>query len=478
MAAKLLRSASKNTFMLFAATMVRMVASFIFVLFAASKMGVAGFGKYSITIFYFELFLSLTATAIGILLTRDAARWRRNLNQLFTSAVILNIVLWIGSAVLMLLISLSFGFSDDAVAAVQISILALLPAAICVACEAVYVAVERAEFVTLGTAFESLLRIALSLAALRMGHGLITLVWILVVVRLLLLPVYLFTLASIHDIRWAYCRKRCLRFASRWRVFAAENWLATIYTNLDVLVLSTLVGEVSVGLYTAAWKVVRLGSVLAKSYTTAIFPIMSRLHAASKSQFSSLYQQTIRGMCMIAIPTAVAVLVFANPIISRLFDAEFSKATEILQVLIWGLLIEFLNPFLSHALFAQGQQRRSMYVAGLSLSFNIIVTLALVWRYQAVGAAAGTVISGLFATLLYMHFLMPRTEVIQSLLSILRIGTAASIAGLLLFTIQSQPLPVIVGVGVSVYAILLFAFQAIHSEDLDVVRSIVRTRAV
>jgi O-antigen/teichoic acid export membrane protein len=205
---------------------------------------------------------------------------------------------------------------------------------------------------------------------------------------------------------------------------------------------------------------------------------MSKLHAASKSQFSSLYQQTIRGMCMIAIPAAVTVLVFSDQIISLLFDPEYFEATTILQVLIWGLLIEFLNPFLSHALFAQGDQRRSMYVAALSLAFNVLVTLALVWRYQAVGAAAGTVLSGLFATLLYMHYLMPRREILGSVVSIVRIAISASLAGLLLFAVQAKPLPIIVGVGISSYAILLFVFQAIRSEDLDVVRSLVRTRAI
>ena len=49
----------KNASMLLAGTMTRMVASFVFVIYCADKMGVEGFGKYSISIHYFELFLKV-----------------------------------------------------------------------------------------------------------------------------------------------------------------------------------------------------------------------------------------------------------------------------------------------------------------------------------------------------------------------------------------------------------------------------------
>lgn len=461
---------TKNTLMLIAGTLVRMVGSFVFVLYAASLLGVAGFGKFSLAIFYFELFLSLTATAVGILLTRDAAKWPRHLNQLFSSSVVTVSGLTVGGAALMLLLSQNLGYSAEAAGAISIAAIALFPASMGIVLEAIFVAKERAEFVTAGTTIESLLRIVLSLALLKMGYGIQSLIWVLVLVRTLLLAFYVVALTRIHPLRWSFHPGRFARFAKRWKVFAAENWMATIYTNLDVLILSSVAGEVAVGLYSAAWKVVRLGSVLSKSYTTAIFPVMSKLYGDSESRFNLLYQESIRVMCLIAIPAAVVVLVFAERIIGLLFEPEYAAAVPILRVLIWVLLIEFLNPFLSHALFARGKQHRSMHVAAISLVFNLIATLLLVYRYGSVGAAAGTVLSGLVATVCYMYFLMPKREVASTLWTTARIVVAAVGLGFILYWLRSIPLPVSGIVGGFVYIMLLFAVQGIRIEDFEMVR--------
>ena len=84
--------------------------------------------------------------------------------------------------------------------------------------------------------------------------------------------------------------------------------------------------------------------------------------------------------------------------------AEFQDAVPVVRILVWILLVEFLNPFLSHALFAQGRQARSAFVAGISLVFNATATFLLVHKYGAAGAALATVLSGFVATIFYSAF--------------------------------------------------------------------------
>lgn len=45
----------KNTILLLIGTMARMVSSFVFVIFSASQLEFAGFGKYSLDAFDFDL---------------------------------------------------------------------------------------------------------------------------------------------------------------------------------------------------------------------------------------------------------------------------------------------------------------------------------------------------------------------------------------------------------------------------------------
>jgi O-antigen/teichoic acid export membrane protein len=65
---------SKNAGALLLGTMLRMLFAFAFVVFAARFLGVAGYGKFALTQHLFELTLSLSATGLGILVTREVAK--------------------------------------------------------------------------------------------------------------------------------------------------------------------------------------------------------------------------------------------------------------------------------------------------------------------------------------------------------------------------------------------------------------------
>lgn len=462
---------SKNAVMLLVGTMARMVAGFAFVLYCADQLGVEGFGQYSIAIHYFELFLSLSATAVGILLTRDIARWPKHTAQLMTSAIVIAIVSCSLAPVCMFGLSRLFNYSSDTSNAMLLASCALLPAALCSVFEAALVAKERSEFVTIGTVVESILRIGLSFLALYLGWGLLGLMWVLLVARVVLLAGYIVGLRKLSGLRWAFSWRQSRRFALRWRVFAAENWMATIYTSLDIIVLSWISGEVAAGLYSAAWKVVRLGTIFAKSYTTAIFPVMSRMHAESKASFARLYRHTIRVMCTISLPAIAVVTVVPDRVIGMLFSEDYSGAVPVLQVLIWVLLIEFINPFLSHTLFAQGKQHRSMQVAGISLVVNSIATYLLVTKFGAVGAALGTVLGGVVAMLCYFAFAMPRSEWFATASVVSRVLLASALLAVVVhFARQLDWIP-LATVCLAVYTPLLFLVGAIRTEDLRFFRT-------
>ena len=465
---------SKNTVMLVAGMVVKMVGSFLFALYCAALLGVEGFGKYSIALFYFELFLSLSATAIGILLTRDLAKRPDRLKQLLSSALVMGTLLCFLAPLAVLPLGKLFNYSPDTIHAMGIACLALIPAAWCVILEAFFVTKERAEFVTGGATLEAIVRLGLSFGLLMAGFGFVELIWALAIARTVLLVAYWKGLQRVAPFKFGFSFQSTWSFFKRWRTFAAENWMATIYTNLDVLVLSFISGEVAVGLYSAAWKLVRLGSVFAKSYTTAVFPVMSRLYSKSRDQFHILCRQTIRAMALVTIPAAIAIVILADRLIQMLFTPEYAEAVPILRVLIWTLFAEFVNPFLSHALFAQGKQRKSMNVAAVSLFFNVIATYLLVSRYGAVGAAAGTVFSGLVAMVCYFAYLLPPAQIAKMGIVFARLALAATGVGATAYLLRDASWPLLVGASVAVYVPLLWITGSIQRRDTELLKLLLK----
>lgn len=114
-----------------------------------------------------------------------------------------------------------------------------------------------------------------------------------------------------------------------------------------------------------------------------------------------------------------------------------------------------------------------MYVAAIALVVNTIATLALVHNYGALGAAFGTVIGGLVATICYMKFALTRPEIIKTIHSILRVLVASCIVGLSLLLVRDASWFVLVLVGLLVYPALVWFLRLVSQRDIDLLRSIV-----
>ena len=119
------KSTGKNAVMLLLGTFFRMALTFGFILYAADRLGVAGFGVYSIGVQYFELFLGLAGTAIAIILTRDITRWQRRGGELIGSACVLATLLAILGAGCMMAMAWLFGFSPQTSRVIVIASLSL-----------------------------------------------------------------------------------------------------------------------------------------------------------------------------------------------------------------------------------------------------------------------------------------------------------------------------------------------------------------
>lgn len=382
-----------------------MVCSFVFIIAVARFLGVEGFGKYALVLHYFELFLGFIATGLGILITREIAKSPGLTVQYLSSAIILASILTVASTATLGLIAATSAYAPDTRLAILISGAALLPAAINVLLEATFVAFETAEYISYGMLLENLLRIGSGFALLSLGFGLLSLFVVLIFSRLVTLIFYLYLLPKQDKTTsWLPGRVFFLKMCRQWRVFAAENWLSSLGSGLGVIVLSIVHGEAAVGLFVAAGRVTRLGKLVAECYTTAIFPRLTRLYAESKQAFRRLRQQSLITMVSIAIPVVIVISLIADHVILWLYTDEYVEAIPILRVLIWVLLFQCINPFLSHVLFARNRQRESFYVASIRISIYAVLCLLLIPRWGGLGAAWCSLISGMIAAAFYYFF--------------------------------------------------------------------------
>ena len=114
-----------------------------------------------------------------------------------------------------------------------------------------------------------------------------------------------------------------------------------------------------------------------------------------------------------------------------------------------------------------------MYVAAIALVVNTVATLALVHNFGALGAAFGTVIGGLVATICYMKFALTRSEIIKTTHSVLRVLLASCIVGLALLLVRDANWFVLGLVGLLIYPALVWMLRLVSQRDIDLLRSTV-----
>ena len=180
--------------------------------------------------------------------------------------------------------------------------------------------------VALGVAVEGVVRISLWFAMLLSGYGLLSLFVVVIVTRVLQLGLYWCVLARrLPELRWRVRFVRIYAIVREWRVFAAETWIATIYLSLDTVLLSIFWGEAAVGMYDAACKVIRMGTVVAASFTTAVFPYISRLYVDVRDTFHQVSEQSIKYVLAGLLPVVLCISIFADQIVLLLFDQQFAE---------------------------------------------------------------------------------------------------------------------------------------------------------
>lgn len=160
-----------------------------------------------------------------------------------------------------------------------------------------------------------------------------------------------------------------------------------VYSRMDVLVLSSRLGEVAVGYYGIAYRLTEPFQIAAAAFGLSVFSRFSALfHAASAAALRPLAARYIVSTLGYGAATALALGLLAPPLVSRWLPA-YESAIPILRILAGALVFRTLNSTLAGILQGAGRFR---LLTGLAL-WNLVLTygLLVVWvpRFGGAGAA-------------------------------------------------------------------------------------------
>jgi O-antigen/teichoic acid export membrane protein len=463
----------KNAFALFWGRMFLLVFSVFFIIYSARLLKAQDFGEFQLVRAYFELFLSLCSAGLGNVITREIAKKKELSGNYLSSSALFVTGLSLVACLILIILVYVMPYTADTRNAALLACLALPPAAIAVVFQAGFLAFEKASYISYGIVIENVFRTGVSFLALYLGYGLMSLFVILIVARIIMLLFYVAAWQKfIARLQWFFDWSFLKRLVNEWKVFALEGWLSDIFSQLDIILLSVFQGELAVGLYSAAYRLVGFGSVVATSYTNAAFPYMSQLYERSKEKFQQVSEKSLKYMLALVLPGVAALSILSDRVILLLFTNEYADSIPIFRIVIWVLVLRFLNPYLSFLLFAQGRQRKSLQVIIVSLIFYTAISLWLVDRWGAIGTSWALLLSTSVAFCMYFAFVIPTGRLKSMLLDFGRIALATAAVALLILIARDLPLLVLPGIAIAAYIPLFLLLRVPSVDEMEMFRSL------
>ncbi|EOE2083503.1 oligosaccharide flippase family protein [Vibrio cholerae] len=181
--------------------------------------------------------------------------------------------------------------------------------------------------------------------------------------------------------------------------------LFPLFIQADILLISVMLTEKDVGIYSAASRLISqfvfIGNIITMTFYLAL---SNRVNQSSSDE-----KEFIKGMFSILFSVSfflsVIIYFFSDLIISSLYGESFHGAEQMLEILVWKWIFIFPAALYSRLLILYGLSKyelfKSFFVAILSLSLNFI----LIPKYGVVSAAYISLFSYFIADfLIYLFF--------------------------------------------------------------------------
>lgn len=176
------------------------------------------------------------------------------------------------------------------------------------------------------------------------------------------------------------------RFLWRSAPFGIAVMSLSAFYNLDQVFVRTIVGAAANGLYGAAARISFTASIVGSLLAMVAYPDLARM----RSDLGAFMRYLAKALSLagaIGVAAAGVAIVWAAPLITLLFGAEFAGAAGILRVLALVIVFRGISTVALYAANALGQSR---HIATIAIAFtiaNVTANLVLLPRFGAYAAA-------------------------------------------------------------------------------------------
>lgn len=458
-------------------SLLSQIFSYIFAFFAltysARYLGLEGFGILSVALAFTGIFTVFLDLGLNTLTVREIARYNSLAKEYTANSMFLRIFLAIITLGVIFVITKIINYNQETTIIIIIIAASMILYNFSNVFFSIFQALEKLEYISIGGLLYNIILLIGILLLIKYHSKLLEFSSIYVIAAIILL-IYAYLI-----FRWKLFSPKSLKW-NMWKKLIKEAWpfaisgmSFNIYTWIDSLLLSIIVGTGVVGLYNASYRLMLIVFFIPAIFSAAIFPVMSRNYYSSKEALKVSFEKLLKILVLIALPMAIGTILIADKIILFIYGTEYLGSVIALQILIWSTVLMFTRVPYGMYLSASNRQLTVTKILIIGVIFNIILNLIVIPVYSYVGAAIVTVLTDALVLFILMAVIRNDLSISRSVkIDLIKILIASIIMGICLNYFTNLNLFLIILLGTLIYIVCLIFLKIVDEDEILMIKSI------
>lgn len=473
-------SIARNFSIMFGAQTITWITSFVLLMFLPRYLGSEDYGRLYLALSVKMMLGLLIDFGGNFLITKEVARSKEVGIKVLNSYLILRVLLWAIAVGTLILLSEVLGYSQHVHLLILVLVIGKLFEGGTLALKSYFEGIERTEYPSVGMIVERVFISIFSVAALLMGADSLAIAVIFAVGMLLNFIVIGWFSRKFIAIKYQFDSKTFQLLGSGLPYFLFSLF-TVIYFRVDAVMLSSMTTETVTGWYGGAYRFFDTVMVFPIIYTTAIFPIFSKLWKDENGLLEDTLGKSLKFILILGVPIAMLIFLFSEPIIEFFMGLEeYGPSVLVLQIFALTIPLIYVDFILSSAIMGAANKQKAWACVGfVAIFINIGANFVLIPYTQTmlmnggIGAALATFLTELFVMICAIYLLPSsyfKTFKMSYILKPLGAGVAMTAFVLLLDGTNIYWI-ILMFAGFGVYMGGIFVLKTFRKDELELIKS-------
>lgn len=435
-------------------------------------------GKYYTATAVWNIMAMVITFGMDMLLAKEVAKNPAGLSDFYGNSFFLRTALFLFSGVIVAIYATTIDYSSETVFMLLIIGLGTLVWQYSAICQAILQGLEKMQYISLANIVAKLFNTIVTLILVYMGMSIFLIASVFVGMGLVSFLIQNHYVMSIGKPKFKINFSQARWMLKQGFPFLLSSAAITLYIEVDIIIISILANERTVGWYGSADVLYGTLLFVPTVLMTAVFPALSRENVRDQDTLKKLVQKSFNILLLVGVPIGFGIFLVADSLVVLLYGAEFAGSGPVLAIKGLVLTMTYQNMIIGTALLSMNRQYPWTLVITIASIAVIPLDLLLVpWTHNAFGnGAIGASIVFIF-TEMFMMFagikLLPSQTLNRSnAIYASKVFTAGLIMIGVTWWFREMFIVIPVAVGVISYFGAVLLFRLLTEEDKEIAKGL------